>query len=148
MFATGADVDGLATGTERVGELRRTLVVCIADAEFAVVSFTPAQDPSVVPDGARVVLSCRQDIRFEFKSTERRHGLVEVEGDVATKVIQGDGWMIVDGDVDLIGERPAAVVGPNGVGDGRGLQHLGRPGYRTGRRVEGKPGRQGRMDAP
>ena len=104
MLTSGTNVDGFAAGTERVGELRRTLVVCITNSEFTKVSLTPAQNASIVSDGASVIFSCRQDIWFEFKSTERCHGLIEVEGDVVTKVIQRGWRIIVDGDVDLIRE--------------------------------------------
>ena len=104
MISSSTDVNRFATGTERVGELRRTLVVCITNSEFTKVSLTPAKDAPIVSDGARVVFSCRQDIWFEFKSTERCHGLIEVEGDVVTKVIQRSWRIIVDSDVDVIRE--------------------------------------------
>ena len=79
-------------------------MVCITNSEFTKVSFSPTEDPSIVSDGARMVFTCRHNIWFEFKVADWGHGLVVAERDVFTEVIQRNGCVIIDSDIDLIRE--------------------------------------------
>ena len=52
-----------------------------------------------------MIFTRRHNIWFEFKVADGRQGLVVVKRDVLAEVIQRNGCVIVDRDVDLVGER-------------------------------------------
>ena len=80
----------------------------------------------------------RNQVRSDFKSADWRDGLTVVERDVVAKRIDWDWGMVVDGDVDLVGIRTCAVVGPHRVGDGRRLKEVRCSRNGTRGRVEGQ----------
>ena len=72
--------------------------------ESSIRTFAPATNRAIVLDGTTVVFTCSHEVWSEFKVADRRHCLVVVERDVLAEVIQRNGCVIIDSDIDLIRE--------------------------------------------
>ena len=64
-----------------------------------------------------MVFTCSHEVWPEFKVTNRGQCFIVIKGDVIAEVIERNWAVIVDRDVDLVGEITARIVGPNGVCD-------------------------------